>query len=244
MAQGEVPGTPITDRQRETDQLRAHGIQVAGLRIHGHDPGPPGLCNDRLHLTHVRHEVTLRLLRRRRGLHLELLQQGVELQLGVQLVQRLSVPRPHLQSFQVEVYRYVAPDGHQLAAQPRLIGVAQQGFTGPLRLYLLGVLQDRVKIAVLLDQLACGLLSDTAHAGDVVRRVAHQREEVDYPLRRHPQPLARVLGRDPLLVDGRRAVPSGIQQGDAGTDELVEVLVPRHDHRLESCLRSASRQRA
>ena len=47
-----------------------------------------------------------------------------------------------------------------------------------------------------------------------------------------------------MLLDGGRAPPARVQERDAGSDQLVEVLVPRHDDHLEAAGRGLRRERA
>ena len=109
---------------------------------------------------------------------------------------------------------------------------------------VLDVGEDRVEVTVGGDQLDGGLLADPLHAGDVVARVADEREVVDRALGRDAEALAPVLDRDPVLVHGGGAAAPGVEELHAGADELVEVLVARDDDDLEPGLGPLLRERA
>ena len=82
------------------------------------------------------------------------------------------------------------------------------------------------------------LFADPRHAGDVVDRVAHQRQHVGHLLRRH----AEVLGRPPRVVELVRA-----RCGSSATsvaDELHHVLVGGDQDDVEARRRGLARQRA
>src|SRR4029453_11567039 len=58
-------------------------------------------------------------------------------------------------------------------------------------------------------------------------------EVIDHLRGGHAEPLGGIGLVDPDLVDRRGAAASGIEQNDAGTDELIEVLVARDDDGAE-----------
>src|SRR5213075_3277731 len=94
--------------------------------------------------------------------------------------------------------------------------------------------EDRIEIAVCCEQLQRGLVPDASHARDVVGAVAHQREKIHDALGLHTEALARVGLIDPLLFHRRLTAAPRVEQRDARTDELIEILVARHDHRLQT----------
>ena len=236
----QVPGASLADCQRQPHQVRAQRIEIRRFGVEGHDrygtrsvENPGEIC-----------DVGDELVRgvgaggcRGRLTHLgplQPLQQRVELQLGVELAQHVDVPLGAPELVQVQLNGHVAHDGHEVAAQPRIVRVADERLARPLPLHVFRVRQDRVQVAELLDELARGLVTHPPHAGDIVRCVPHERQIVDDPLGRHAEPLVRVLLRDPLLLDRRGAPPARVQQSDVGTDELIEVLVARHDRHREA----------
>ena len=114
---------------------------------------------------------------------------------------------------------------------------AEQRLAGTLGRDLGGAGKNGLEVAVLGEQLLGTLLADPLHAGDVVGGVADQGQEVHHLVRRHAQPLGGVGLVHPDLVHRRRAAAPGIEQGDAGPDELIEVLVARDDDRAEPARR-------
>ena len=98
--------------------------------------------------------------------------------------------------------------------------------------------------AVRVHQLLRGLLADALHARHVVRRVADEREIVGDARGRHAESLAAVLDAHPLFFDARRSAAAGVQQPDAGTHELLKVLVARDDDDVHARLDALPRERA
>ena len=76
-----------------------------------------------------------------------------------------------------------------------------------LLLHLGGTRQQGLEVAELLQQLHGALFADPLHAGNVVRRVADQRQVVGDLRRRHAEPFAGVGFGHPDLFDTRRARP-------------------------------------
>ena len=101
-----------------------------------------------------------------------------------------------------------------------------------------GVLEQRVERAEASDQLDRALLADTGHAGDVVARVADERQHVDNVGGHDAEFL-----QDALLIEPR-AVLARIVDAHVIADELKEVLVDGHDHDLEAGRGRAPRHRA
>ncbi len=94
------------------------------------------------------------------------------------------------------------------------------------------------------DELTCRLVADAGDAGHVVGRVADERQVVGDEARLHAQSLGCVLDAHPLLFDRCRAATAGVEQPDARSDQLLEILVPRHDDHVHARVASLGRQRA
>ena len=103
-----------------------------------------------------------------------------------QLVAALARRAAIAQRLEVDVERHVGPDRHQLAALQRLVAMRRQRLA-LLRLELGRVREQRVEAAELRDQIDRALLADARHAGDVVARVADEREHVDDLRRLHAE---------------------------------------------------------
>ena len=109
----------------------------------------------------------------------------------------------------------------------------QQRFARALAGNLRRLSQNRIEIAVRLEELHRGLVPDALHARDVVRGVADQGEVIHHPLRRDAQALVRIRLIDPLFLDRRLAAASRIEERNTRTDQLIEILVARDDDGLE-----------
>ncbi len=120
----------------------------------------------------------------------------------------------------------------------------EQRFSRALGGDLSGAGEQRVQIAELRQELLRPLLPDPLHPRHVVRRIADERQEVGDLAGWDAQSLSRVGLIHPHLVNRRRTAAARIQQGHVRADELVEVLVARHDHGLESGGGRLHRQRA
>jgi hypothetical protein len=85
--------------------------------------------------------------------------------------------------------------------------------------------EDGVQGPIALQQAAGPLVSDAVYSGDIVRAVPHQGEIVHHLSRGDTQPFGRIRFIDPQFFHPGRPATSGIEKGNPGTDELVEVLV-------------------
>ncbi len=247
MGERKVKGVSGLDGDRQPDDLGRDRAHILAAQLQRQTAAATRLLGDLGQTFRVFHHlVGGRLLDadtlfRFRG---HVANQRVEFQLEKQVSQPLAVRFAQFQLVELELDGKVIADRHQILREACFFGVALQRLARPLLFDFGGVREDLLERAETLDQLYGRLRSDAAHPGDIVRGVADQRQVVGDALGRHAKSVGGVRLIDELGRDGRRAAAPGVEQGDSVADELVEVLVPRHDHRLESCLRSASRQRA
>ncbi len=157
----------------------------------------------------------------------------MELEFEKEVAQPFAVRLAEPQLVEVERDRKVIADRDQIFRKAGLFDVALQRLSRPLLLDIGGVRKDLVQRAEAFDELHRRLRPDTANARDVVGRVADQRQVVGDTLGRHAEPVGGVRLIDVLGRHGGRAAAPGVEQGDTVVDELVEVFVPRHDHRLQ-----------
>src|SRR5690606_36590081 len=80
------------------------------------------------------------------------------------------------------------------------------------------------------------LLAHARHAGDVVGAVAEQGLELHEALRRHAPLRLHLRGPHPLVAHP-------VVQAHVRSDELAEILVPRHDDHVETLLHGLPGQR-
>ena len=188
------------------------------------------------------HQGLLELHRRRRHGDVELVdaaQQVAELEAPEHLLQLRAVGRGEDELRHVAVELEVAPHRRQLLRLPRLVGVLGDVLAARRR-QLVGVRDHLLERPVLPDQLPGGLVADPRDAGDVVRGVALEPDEVRDLLR--PDPVARLdaIGRVHVHVgDPARSH----HQRDVLRDELEGVAVRRDDGRLDARLVGVRRER-
>ncbi len=172
-------------------------------------------------------------------LGLEGLREGEELELGEERMQRLPIRLVALQERHVEGDRRVGPEGHEILRHPRLVPMVDQPLPIGPALYLVDVLQNRLEVAELPDEVASPLLADPGDSRDVVDGVAHEGEHVHHPFWRNAELLLH-----PLRVVERRARPfaPGVQNRHSVAHELEQVLVSRDDDHPHSSLEGQAGQ--
>ena len=168
----------------------------------------------------------------------------MELQRAEDRGRPLDIHGPQTETIEVERHRSVGADRHQLLRAPRIVGVPKQRVAVTGGRDLLRPRQDRFQVSEACDEAGRGLLADAGHAGDVVRRVAEQRQKVGHPLRRHAEPLLRILRRHPHLVHARGATAPRIEQHRIRVHQLVEVLVAGDDDGAQAPPRSLLGERS
>ena len=120
------------------------------------------------------------------------------------------------------VQRHVRIEDHQRPRQPRLVGESNQTLA-PLRLGDLGGAgEQRVEIAIFVDEQRRGLHPDAGHAGHVVGGVADQRLNLDDLRGRHAETLHHLFLADHLVLHG-------VVHAHARAHELHQVLVGGDD---------------
>ncbi len=88
-----------------------------------------------------------------------------------------------------------------MQANPRQLGIVDQGLT-PFWLHdLFGAREQCVEISVFVDELCCGLHSDAWNAGHVVRRIAGQCLHLHHLLGRYAELLHHLVGPDLAHTD-------------------------------------------
>ena len=118
--------------------------------------------------------------------------------------------------------RHVVLERDEIAGETGLHGELGQALAALGLLDLAGAGEQRVEVAVLVDELGGGLDADARHARHVVGGVAGQRLHVDDLVGRHAEFLAHLVGPDGLVLHG-------VEHDEAGLDQLHEVLVGGDD---------------
>ena len=92
-----------------------------------------------------------------------------------------------------------------------------------------GLRQQRIQIAIFIDELRGGLDADAFRAGHIIRRIARERLHVDNLVGRHAEIIDDIrLSDDPLLARAGR----GVIHHHTGTDELHQILVGGDDQHI------------
>ena len=213
-------GGPFRDRDTRSRARGEQRLSVAGQQRHARP----------LALRDVEGLALLEAVRgegRLRDLALDLGGEGMELELDEERFQFLGVRRRALQGLGVERDGQVGLDRREAAREERVFLVLAQALAD-LALDLVGPLEQPVEAAVLLDPLLGRDLAHARHAGDVVGRVAHERQDVDHLAGRDAEELL-----DPLVVE--ELLLARVEDAHAGAlDQLQHVLVGRDDDDVEA----------
>ncbi len=171
--------------------------------------------------------------RRCRRPGVELRDQAVEAELGVDAPEARDVAPSVAERVRIEVDHAVVLERDELLAHQRLLVVRLQRLAQLLALDLVEVLVHALERVVVVQQGGGGLGADRGHAGDVVGGVAHQREQVAHLVDAH---LEAILD----LVHAEHAVAHGVPHHDVGADQLHQILVGADDHDLDVFLGGAA----
>jgi phage baseplate assembly protein W len=254
MRERHVAAAQAFEREGDTDDL---GLQRLGLRGHDlerHEIGSADVAPPVLPLRLVLDGVELRAwrcrrlgarrcfdrMRRRRGADDVALVEILDPALELEALEQLAQPRVvALRAYEVRVALgqvAIGANGQQALAlrQPveRLAQVVADDATDSRRF-----LDHVVERAVLHEPLRRCLGADLGHAGNVVDRVAGQRQQVEHLVGTHAE-----LREHARFVE--RLVAHRIDELDARPDQLREVLVRRRDDRVDACIARLVRQRA
>ena len=182
----------------------------------------------------VGEERQLTAWRRGVGRCIEFVEEAAELEFGVELTQRIAVGVADGTRGGVELDRCVGDDRGEELGEADLLGV-RLDLRAERALELVGRFEQPFDAAKLGEQLLRRLLADARAAGDVVRRVAHQPEQVDHLTDVRQAILGEHFGRAHRLVI---AAVARSELEDAVGDELPVILVGRHHIDVELLLRS------
>ena len=176
------------------------------------------------------------------GLHhadlVQPVEQGTELEGREEPAHLRGIPLPHDAVLGADLERQIGDDTRQLLVQGQLRR-GRQHVVLQLPAQLVPVLEQRLDRAVLLDQLRGGLLPHPRDTGDVVGGVALQRHVLEVLRRRH----AEALLHAGLVVQDDVGDPATVEHHlDPRANELEEVAVRRHDHRVHDPARLRARR--
>ncbi|MCG3778460.1 MAG: hypothetical protein JW388_1181 [Nitrospira sp.] len=113
-------------------------------------------------------------------------------------------------------------DGHQPPAETGILGLVDQEGLDPGRRDFFDAVQEFFDRAKLSNQLHRRFLTDTLHAGNIVRRIAHKPHDLDNARRLHAETLNTVRFTKPFVF-------YRIVDAHVGSQELEHILVARDD---------------
>ena len=224
------------DGQRHPHQLGPHGVERRGFRIDGQDAGARGLPDPGFQRTNRLHQLVAGFLGRRFSFWFRRLPgfgPAAETGLGrshhrlealflEERQQRVPLRLPDGEGTQFLGHRHVIAKGHQPAGNPRQVGLVDEVFAAFRLFDFPGPFEERLQIAVFVDQLRRRLDADAGNAGNVVGRIAGQGLHLDHLFGPDAEFFHHLVGADDLVLHG-------VHHDHPGADQLHHVLVARHD---------------
>ena len=116
-------------------------------------------------------------------------------------------------------------EAHEFTGKPDLVGEINQGFAALVLLDLAGAGQQRIEVAVFVDQGGGGLDADARRAWHIIHGIAAQRLNVDDLVRGDAELLQHLRIADAEVLHG-------VEHGDPIPDKLHQVLVGGNNHHL------------
>ena len=225
---GNVATFPRVDGQRDSEQRSAHRLGRGRL------DGRPRCADARLarsasprrssSVVMVRHCAGSLVLRRRgHGVDGDAGDHPLETELGVEIAQLFEIGAAVAQLVELERDGLVVAQRDELLRKTRVGLVFHEHLAQPFFRDFSEVRVDAVDGAVFEQKLARGLGAHRFDAGNVVGRVAHEREQIAHQRRRNAE----------FLLDFRRAVrlvAHRVPHRDAIGDELHQVFVRSQNH--------------
>ena len=148
--------------------------------------------------------------------------QGAELHLIEETHHRLGLGVLQLKAVQGDIQGHVTIELHQTARDADLFGIVEQGFAPLGLLDLARAGQERIQIAVFLDQQGGGFQPDPRRARHVVDRISGQGLHIDHAVGGDAELFEHLIKADALVLHRVKHI-------DAVTDQLHQVLVGRDD---------------
>ena len=135
------------------------------------------------------------------------------------------------------LHLHIGAEIHELARHAHEIHDLRigQGLPPLGLLDLTGAGQQGFEVAIFVDELGGGLHADARRARHIVGGIARQRLHIHNPIGRHAEIIDHLgLADAPLLAGARIAshARGGIEHGDAGPDQLHQVLVGGDDEHI------------
>ena len=238
MAHRNVTGLPRRHTQRYADQFGAHFVQTGSLGIHRHQPAfvnpvnpdlqGRGISDAFIPLKRHRysHSRSSHRFHHHRGRHPKLIRQplghSAEFHQVQEPEQRLWHRIADLKAVQPEIQFHMAIQRHQLARQQNLCHVIDQSLAALFLLDLARAGQQRIQIAVFVNQQGSSLDPDPRRTGHVIHAIPGQCLHIHHPL----WPDAELFNH-PIAVDA--LVLHRVEHFDAIADQLHHVLVRCHN---------------
>ncbi len=168
----------------------------------------------------------------------EFLEQAVEFHLLIDGLEQIGVGGLRLDRLRGELHRHIGGNGGQALAHADALDVVLQALAIGLPLHFGGALEHGVERAEALDQVLGALVADSGRAGNVVHRIAFQRQKVRDLVRADAHESLHLFGVVQLVVLG------GIEHADVLVDELQHVLIAGDDDHVHAGGFGAAREGA
>jgi hypothetical protein len=163
-----------------------------------------------------------------------LLGERVKLEFDEQLLQAAMIRFAYAKLLEVQRDRQILANRYELLRESRVCTLLEKCLSGSF-LGNLGCMRENLfERSVAVYQFSRRLVADPANAWHIVRRVADEREIIGDERWWDTESLAPVFGADPLFFDGTRTAATWIQEPDAWSDKLLEVLVAGHDDDIDA----------
>ena len=161
--------------------------------------------------------------------------QGAEFHLIEEAHHRLGLGVLQLKAVQGDIQGHIAIQLHQTARDSDLLGIVEQSLAPLGLLDLARAGQERIQIAIFLDQQGGGFQPDPRRAGHVVDRISGQGLDIDHAVGRDAELFEHLIQPDALVLHRVKHI-------DAVTDQLHQVLVGRDDRHRPPGLAGAGGQ--
>ena len=232
MCQRHIGRPPGLHGEGYPDDPRRHVVEAGGFGVEGKQLRRPQLLQPVIQRLLAGDDVVVHrhgFRQFRLAFRQQLLLPGPELHAGIPLGQLLAVRLGVVQLLRRQIQRHVGLDGRQGIGHIGLVLLRRElrghGFRTAKR-QLRHFIQrsiNGIEASQALQQAQCRFFAHTGHSRNVVRLVAHQRQQVDHQPGRNPE----------FLLDTRHIehqIGHGVDQGDMFIDQLGHVLVAGGNH--------------
>ena len=154
---------------------------------------------------------------------MQVAQERGEIQLLIQRLQLVNIGRANLQILGHELYGHIGANGRERLREQQFLA-PRGNLLALLALDTLYVGKDILALAPLADQFAGALLADARHAGNIIRRIAPDGQNIA-----HQHGVGNAILRANILrADNLHTIALLLVEVAVGADQLTVILVGRH----------------